>query len=82
MELRRAQNPALTKWGQPRASRNSSFLPTRSISGRFPTTLFDHGRYPSWSTDGCNSTTKQVPCAAGGQLELLVSKALHGPEAE
>ena len=35
--------------------------------------------YSSWSTDGCNSTTKKVPCAAGGQLELLVSPALHGP---
>jgi len=37
--------------------------------------------YSSWSTDGCNATTKKVPCAAGGQLELLVSDALHGPRA-
>mgnify|MGYP004374901963 CR=1 FL=1 len=25
--------------------------------------------YAAISTDGCNSTTKKVPCAAGGQLE-------------
>lgn len=38
----------------------------------------DVRRYSSWSTDGCNSTTKKVPCAAGGQLELLTSPVLRG----
>ena len=36
--------------------------------------------YSAYSTDGCNATTKQVPCAAGGQLELLVSDSLRGGE--
>jgi hypothetical protein len=48
-------------------------------------------RYSAWSTDGCNGTNqwgptpasnlKKVPCKPGGQLELLVSDALHGPKA-
>ena len=47
--------------------------------------------YSSWSTDGCNGTNqwgatpaanlKKTPCKPGGQLELLVSDALHGPKA-
>ena len=37
--------------------------------------------YSTISTDGCNSTTKKVPCALGGQLDLWVSDALHGPKA-
>jgi hypothetical protein len=34
--------------------------------------------YSAWSSDGCNATTKKVPCAAGGQLELYTSPKLHG----
>ena len=38
---------------------------------------YDGLYYSAFSTDGCNDTTKQVPCAEGGQLELLVSDSLH-----
>ena len=47
--------------------------------------------YSAWSTDGCNGTNqwgptpagnlKKLPCKPGGQLELLVSDALHGSKA-
>ena len=47
--------------------------------------------YSAWSTDGCNGTNqwgptpavnlKKTPCEPGGQLELLVSDALHGAKA-
>ena len=43
---------------------------------------YDGKWYSAWSTDGCNSTTKKVPCKLGGQLELLTSPALHGPNAD
>lgn len=43
---------------------------------------FDGKWYSAYSTDGCNATTKKVPCAAGGQLEILTSPMLRGPKAQ
>ena len=37
--------------------------------------------YVGVSTDGCNATTRNMPCGAGGQLDLYVSDALRGPRA-
>ena len=39
---------------------------------------YDGLYYSAFSTDACNATTKQVPCAGGGQLEILVSESLYG----
>eukprot|EP00662_Eupelagonemidae_sp_cell21_P055639 gene55639-17919_t len=33
------------------------------------------------STDGCNTTTRKTPCAAGGRLDLYASPALRGAKA-
>lgn len=35
--------------------------------------------YYGLSTDGCNATTKNTPCAAGGQLELFTADSFMGP---
>eukprot|EP00037_Helgoeca_nana_P037818 m.17890 g.17890 ORF g.17890 m.17890 type:complete len:641 (+) comp9448_c1_seq1:4801-6723(+) len=78
MELRCAQNENLTQWSDPiwmypvyyyRALPYDPVRPWKDYDGKW---------YSSWSTDGCNSTTKKVPCAAGGQLELLTSPVLRG----
>lgn len=80
MEIRCAENTELTQWGSPiwiypayyyRALPYDPVRPWKDTDGLW---------YSSWSTDGCNATTKKVPCAAGGQLELLVSPSLHGPD--
>ena len=82
MELRCAENAALTNWSDPiyiypvyfyRALPYDPVRPWKDLDGKW---------YSSWSTDGCNATTKQVPCAAGGQLELLTSPKLHGEGAD
>ena len=39
---------------------------------------YDGLYYSAFSTDACNATTKKVPCAGGGQLEILVSDSLYG----
>eukprot|EP00040_Diaphanoeca_grandis_P043581 m.9702 g.9702 ORF g.9702 m.9702 type:complete len:637 (-) comp7875_c0_seq1:107-2017(-) len=79
MEVRCAENTNLTNWSNPiwlypvyyyRALPYDPVRPWKDSDGMW---------YSAWSTDGCNSTTKQVPCAAGGQLELLVSPSLRGP---
>eukprot|EP00656_Telonema_subtile_P006023 TRINITY_DN12768_c0_g2_i1.p1 TRINITY_DN12768_c0_g2~~TRINITY_DN12768_c0_g2_i1.p1 ORF type:complete len:507 (+),score=67.93 TRINITY_DN12768_c0_g2_i1:174-1694(+) len=80
MELRCASDQNMTVWGDPiwiypayyyRALPYDPVRPWKDTDGLW---------YSSWSTDGCNATTKKVPCAAGGQLELLVSPSLHGPD--
>jgi hypothetical protein len=82
MELRCAKNAALTNWSDPiwmypvyyyRALPYDPVRPWKDLDGKW---------YSSWSTDGCNATTKTVPCAAGGQLELLTSPKLHGKGAD
>jgi hypothetical protein len=88
MELRCAQDDALTAWGPPefvfpiyyyKALPYDPVRPWKDRNGLW---------YSSWSSDGCNGTNKAVEagsttekCLRGGQLELLVSPALHGPKA-
>ena len=82
MELRCASKSDLTQWGNPiwiypsyfyRALPYDPVRPWKDVDGKW---------YSSWSSDGCNATTRRTPCEAGGQLELLVSPSLHGPEIE
>lgn len=82
MELRCASNAALTNWSDPiwiypvyyyRPLPYDPVRPWKDLDGKW---------YSAWSTDGCNATTKKVPCAAGGQLELLTSPKLHGDGAD
>lgn len=80
MEIRCAENDKLTNWSDPiwlypvyyyRALPYDPVRPWKDYDGKW---------YSAWSTDGCNSTTKKVPCAAGGQLEILTSPSLHGAD--
>lgn len=79
MEVRCAQNLNLTSWGSPEWIYPAYYYRALPYDPVRPWKDTDGMWYSSWSTDGCNSTTKKVPCAAGGQLELLVSPSLHGP---
>ena len=81
LEIRCATNADLTTWAAPeylypvyyyRGLPYDPVRPWKDLDGKWYSTI---------STDGCNSTTKKVPCALGGQLDLWVSDALHGPKA-
>ena len=39
------------------------------------------GRYVLLSMDGCNSTSRSLPCHDGGMLGMWTSPALRGPSA-
>ena len=39
-------------------------------------------RYQLLSMDGCNTTTRKLPCEAGGELVMWRSPALRGPTAQ
>eukprot|EP00658_Telonema_sp_P-2_P004396 TRINITY_DN11645_c0_g1_i15.p1 TRINITY_DN11645_c0_g1~~TRINITY_DN11645_c0_g1_i15.p1 ORF type:complete len:585 (+),score=135.33 TRINITY_DN11645_c0_g1_i15:101-1855(+) len=79
MELRCAENSNLTSWSEPIWIYPAYFYRPLPYDPVRPWKDTDGMWYSSWSTDGCNATTKKSPCAAGGQLELLASPALHGP---
>lgn len=38
--------------------------------------------YATIATDGCNATTKHVPCGAGGRIDMWTSPYLRGPRAD
>jgi len=82
MELRCAQNGNLTTWSDPIWMYPVYYYRPLPYDPVRPWKDYDGKWYSAWSTDGCNSTTKKVPCALGGQLELLTSPALHGPNAD
>ncbi len=42
----------------------------------------DGNWYQLLSMDGCNSTTRKLPCEAGGQLVMWKSPALRGPKSK
>ena len=82
LELRCANNSELTSFGEEvwmfpvyyyRALPYDPVRPWRDRDGMW---------YAAISTDGCNATTKRVPCAAGGRLDLWTSPKLHGPGAD
>eukprot|EP00912_Choanoflagellata_sp_UC4_P000489 UC4_evm5s302 len=81
MEIRCAENANLTQWSDPIWIYPVYYYRALPYDPVRPWKDFDGKWYSSWSTDGCNFTTKKLPCGAGGQLELLVSDALHGPKA-
>ena len=91
MEVRCATDANLTKWGPPDFIYQAYFYRALPYDPVRPWEDTDGKWYSSWSTDGCNGTSqwgatpasnlKKTPCKPGGQLELLVSDALHGPKA-
>ena len=80
MELRCAENDKLTNWSAPIWIYPVYFYRALPYDPVRPWKDYDGKWYSAWSTDGCNSTTKKVPCAAGGQLEILTSPSLHGAD--
>ena len=81
LELRCATDANLTAWGPSeylypvyfyRSLPYDPIRPWRDLDGKW---------YSVISTDACNATTKSLPCAAGGQLDMWTSDALHGPDA-
>ena len=77
LELRCAKNSNLTEWGAPeyifpvyyyRALPYDPARPWKDTDGKW---------YATISTDGCNATTKKVPCGAGGQLDMWVLRTRH-----
>eukprot|EP01052_Picozoa_sp_SAG31_P021513 SAG31_NODE_1668_length_7576_cov_1.630467_7_plen_196_part_00 len=91
MELRCATNASLTAWGPPDYIYPVNYYRGLPYDPVRPWIDVDGKWYSAWSADGCNGTTqwgptspsdlKKLPCKAGGQLELLVSDALHGEQA-
>jgi hypothetical protein len=96
MEVRCAENlktsgSNLTEWSDPIWIYQAYFYRALPYDPVRPWKDTDGKWYSAWSTDGCNGTNqwgptpasnlKKVPCKPGGQLELLVSDALHGPKA-
>ena len=79
MEIRCAANDNLTRWGAPEYLfpiyyyRHLPYDPPRPWHDK------DGKWYLAWSSDGCNETTRALPCAAGGRLELLSAPSLRGP---
>lgn len=74
-----ATNDDLTEWGKPeyilpvyyyRALPYDPVRPWKDRDGKW---------YATIAVDGCNSTTKATPCAAGGQLALFKAVSLKGP---
>lgn len=82
MEIRCAENEQLTNWSDPILIYPVYYYRPLPYDPVRPWKDLDGMWYSSWSTDGCSATTKKVPCAAGGQLELLRSPALHGAKAD
>eukprot|EP00041_Stephanoeca_diplocostata_P037996 m.1466875 g.1466875 ORF g.1466875 m.1466875 type:complete len:661 (+) comp25138_c0_seq20:3388-5370(+) len=80
MEIRCAENANLTQWSGPIWLYPVYYYRALPYDPVRPWKDFDGKWYSAWSTDGCNATTKAVPCAAGGQLELLTSPSLHGSD--
>lgn len=83
MELRCAKNSNLTAWGDPTFIYPAYYYRGLPYDPPRPWKDADGRWYSSFSSDGCNGTNqwgatpvanlKKVPCAMGGQLELLVS---------
>ena len=82
LELRCALDDNLTAWTtHPDYLFNVSFYRALPYDPARPWQEADGQWYQLLSMDGCNATTRKLPCASGGQLQLWVSPALHGPEA-
>ena len=79
MELRCATSANMTEWGAPIMLFPLYYYRWLPYDPPRPWKDHDGKWYMAWSADGCNATTRRLPCAAGGQLELLVADTLRGP---
>ena len=79
MEVRCAQDEELTEWGPPQWLNPIYYYRALPYDPVRPWKDFDGKWYYGLSTDGCNSTTRRVPCTAGGRLELFTADRFDGP---
>lgn len=79
LELRCATDDTLTTFGEPIYLFDVFYYRGLPYDPVRPWIDNDGNWYATIATDGCNSTTKRLPCAAGGQLDLYSSPLLHGP---
>lgn len=79
LEVRCAKNAKLTEWGDNqylfpfyyyRALPYDPVRPWKDTDGKW---------YVAMSTDGCNATTRKLPCEAGGRLDLFTAPSFDGP---
>eukprot|EP00658_Telonema_sp_P-2_P025722 TRINITY_DN20361_c0_g1_i1.p1 TRINITY_DN20361_c0_g1~~TRINITY_DN20361_c0_g1_i1.p1 ORF type:complete len:447 (-),score=91.10 TRINITY_DN20361_c0_g1_i1:287-1627(-) len=83
LELRCANDSALTGWSEsPEYLFNVSWWRPIPYDPARPWVDTDGKWYVMLSMDGCNTTTKQLPCHEGGQLMMWSSPALRGPTAD
>ena len=82
LELRCAMDDTLTEWSsEPEYLFNVSWYRPIPYDPARPWREADGNWYVMLSMDGCNSTTRRIPCAAGGELHMWRSPALSGPTA-
>jgi len=83
LELRCATNDSLTTWStDPEYLFNVSWWRAIPYDPARPWQDTDGQWYVMLSMDGCNTTTKKLPCHEGGQLMMFTSPKLRGPTAE
>eukprot|EP00756_Hemistasia_phaeocysticola_P052942 Hpha_TRINITY_DN28274_c0_g1::TRINITY_DN28274_c0_g1_i1::g.116785::m.116785 len=78
LELRCATNSSLEEWGEAEYIFNVSYYRALPYDPVRPWKDSDGAWYATIATDACNETTRKVPCAGGGQLELYTSPHLRG----
>ena len=83
LELRCALDDNLTTWNDasPEYLFNVSWYRGLPYDPARPWKEADGNWYVMLSMDGCNETTRRLPCASGGQLGMWKSPALRGPKA-
>ncbi|GMI62737.1 hypothetical protein ScalyP_jg11185 [Parmales sp. scaly parma] len=79
LEIRCATNADLTTWSEPKYIFDQYYYRGLPYDPARPWKDTDDKWYMAMSVDGCNSTTKAVPCAAGGQLDLWTADNFEGP---
>ena len=85
LEMRCALDDNLnaTDWSEsPEYLFNVSFYRAIPYDPARPWREADGNWYQLLSMDGCNATTRELPCEAGGQLGMWRSPALRGPKAK
>eukprot|EP00966_Prymnesium_polylepis_P212827 4928947-Prymnesium_polylepis.1 len=69
LEVRCATNESMIEWGEPQWLAPIYFYRALPYDPVRPWRDYDGKWYFGLSTDGCNTTTRQLPCTAGGQLD-------------
>ena len=77
--LRCASDAAATTWGAPVPLFDVSYYRMLPYDPFQPFVDDDGQWYVGVAVDGCNSTTRAVPCGAGGQVDLWAAPSLLGP---